>query len=55
MHRRVRPTGQFDYRVSLPTDVDADQVQAELNEGVLTVHVPKSAKAPAKQIEIKGQ
>jgi HSP20 family protein len=54
LRRRTRRTGQFDYRVSLPGDVDADHVDAQLHEGVLTVRVPKPARAQPRRIEIKG-
>ena len=40
LRRRTRRTGQFDYRVSLPGDVDADDdIDAQLKDGVLTVRV----------------
>lgn len=54
LRRRTRRTGQFDYRVSLPGEVDAEGVQAELKEGVLTVRVPKPASAKPRRIEIKA-
>lgn len=45
VHRSTRRTGQFNYRVGLPTEVDPNRVEGELHHGVLTVRVPKSAKA----------
>ncbi|MGZ6682279.1 MAG: Hsp20/alpha crystallin family protein, partial [Solirubrobacteraceae bacterium] len=42
LRRRTRRTGQFDYRVRLPGDVDAEGIEANLDGGVLTVRVPKS-------------
>lgn len=41
---------------ALPADVDGDKVQAELADGVLTITVPKSAKArkTAKKIVVKA-
>jgi HSP20 family protein len=45
VHRRLRRTGRFDYRVTLPADVDGDQVQAELRDGVLTVRAQERADA----------
>ena len=54
LRRRTRRTGHFDYRVSLPGDVDADNVDAELDDGVLTVRIPKPARAQARRIEVKG-
>jgi HSP20 family protein len=46
--------GRFAYRASLPADADADKVEADLTDGVLTVRVPKAAQARARKIEIKG-
>jgi len=40
--------------VDLPGDVNADSVNAQLSDGVLTVAVPKSEKAKPRHIEIKG-
>ena len=54
LRRRTRRTGQFDYRVTLPGEVDPDNIEAHLNEGVLTVRIPKPARAQPRRIEIKG-
>lgn len=51
--RRARRTGQFRYSVGLPEGVDAEQVGAELADGVLTVRVPKRPEDAARRIEIK--
>ena len=52
---------EYDYRAfyrsfTLPDSVQADKIKAEYKEGVLKVHLPKSAdvkKKPAKQISIE--
>ena len=54
LRRRTRRTGEFDYRVSLPGELDADNVDARLDGGVLTVRVPKPARAQRRRIEVKG-
>jgi HSP20 family protein len=54
VRRRTRRTGQFDYRVTLPEQVDAEQIDASLDEGVLTVRVPKSERAQRRKVAIKG-
>lgn len=54
LHRRARRTGRFDYRVVLPAQVDADQVDASLNEGVLRLQLPKSEAAKPRRIEISS-
>ena len=51
--RSSRRTGQFEYRTYLPADVKADQVSAQLADGVLTVTVPKSQAAEPRRIEVK--
>ena len=53
-HRRSRRTGRFEFHTYLPGDVNADSVNAQLSDGVLTVAVPKSEKAKQRHIEIKG-
>src|SRR5919202_463252 len=54
VRRRTRRTGRFDYRVTLPEQVDPDQIEASLADGVLTLRVPKSQRAQRKKIAIKG-
>jgi HSP20 family protein len=54
VRRRTRRTGHFDYRVTLPEQVDADQIEASLDDGVLTVRVPKSERAQRRKVAIKG-
>jgi HSP20 family protein len=54
LRRRTRRTGQFEYRVTLPGDPDAEHIEASLNDGVLTVRIPKPARAKARRIEIKS-
>jgi len=47
--------GKFERSFTLPEDVDADKIEAEVKDGVLTIRIPKAQvveKAP-KKIEIK--
>jgi len=53
VRRRSRRTGRFEYRVTLPDHVDADKIDANLVEGVLTVRVPKSERVQRRTIEVK--
>ena len=41
LRRRTRRTGRFDYRVTLPGEADPEGIDASLDDGVLTVRVPK--------------
>jgi HSP20 family protein len=50
---RVR-IGRFHYHSSLPSDVDTDNIEASLDEGVLTLRIPKAKGGQARRIEIKG-
>jgi HSP20 family protein len=50
-----RRTGRFEYRTYLPGDVKADQVSAQLADGVLTVTVPKSEAAKPRRIEVQAR
>ena len=52
LRTRTRPVGRFDYRVSLPAEVDEDKVTASLADGVLTVRVPKTERARQRKIPI---
>jgi len=54
LRSRTRPVGRFDYRVSLPAEVEDDQVTASLSEGVLTVRVPKTDRARQRRIPISS-
>jgi HSP20 family protein len=52
LRRQTRRTGRFHYQVSLPSQVDAEMIDAKLSDGVLTVRVPKSERAERKRILI---
>ena len=43
LRRRMRRTGRFAYRVTLPRKGDADKIEASLADGVLTVRIPNAA------------
>src|SRR5919201_4865222 len=42
LRRQTRRKGEFDFRVTLPGEADAEHIDADLAEGVLTVRIPKS-------------
>jgi HSP20 family protein len=45
-------TGRFHYHASLPSDVDSDNVEASMDEGVLTLRIPKAKRGQGRRIEI---
>jgi len=49
-----RAYGTFTRSFTLPDSVDDNALVASLADGVLTVRVPKHAKARPRKIEIKG-
>ena len=49
---RERRSGTFKRSFALPQDVDPEQISASFRDGLLTVTVPKSAKAQRKQIAV---
>lgn len=55
LRRRTRRVGEFEYRVTLPSDIRVDGVEASLDSGVLTVRVPKMAAAKPNKIKIRGE
>lgn len=52
-HRMERVTGSFSRVISLPTDVDAEKIDASYEHGVLTIMIPKAVKQQPKKIEIR--
>lgn len=52
-HRIERAYGRFERRLAVPAEVDAQKVAAEFKDGVLNVHLPKSATAKPKTIDVK--
>jgi len=52
-HRVERSYGRFMRRIGLPSDVDQQKVKAEFADGVLHVHLPKSAEARPTSVEVK--
>jgi HSP20 family protein len=52
IRRRTRRAGEFDFHVTLPGDVDPDSVDAQLDDGVLTVRIPKPEQTRPRRIEV---
>ena len=53
-HRRERAFGKFVRSMELPFNVDADAVEAELKNGVLTVRLPRVVEERLRKIEVKA-
>lgn len=54
LRRQTRRTGQFDYRVTLPGQVDPDSTDATLKDGVLRLTLHKSEGERRRRIEISS-
>jgi HSP20 family protein len=52
-HRIERSYGKFVRKLPVPSDVDQSHVGAEFKDGVLQVHMPKSATATPRALDIK--
>jgi HSP20 family protein len=49
-----RRYGKFERSIRLPAEVQADKVQAELKNGVLTITLPRSEESTPKKIAVKA-
>jgi len=52
---RELPQGSFTRALRLPVPIDAEHVEAEVTDGVLTLRLPKAESARPKQIKIKSR
>jgi HSP20 family protein len=52
---RELPQGSFSRTLRLPAPIDADHVEAEVTNGLLTLRLPKAESARPKQIKIKSK
>jgi len=55
LHRRERMTGSFTRTMTVPWEIKADEVSAELKDGVLTVTLPKAEAAKPRKVAVKYQ
>jgi HSP20 family protein len=51
-HTRERRFGRFSRQVTLPAGINADKVQANLEHGVLTLHIPKAEEMKPRRIQV---
>jgi len=53
-HRMERTHGSFMRSFTLPSPVDADEIEADLQDGVLSMEVPKADEAHPKKISVRN-
>mgnify|MGYP000885895708 CR=1 FL=1 len=51
---RSIPRGEFQRTVTIPAGVDADAIEARVDQGMLTLTMPKAAEARARRIEVRN-
>ena len=51
--RRERPTGKFHRSLRFATKLDASKAEANLENGILSLHIPKVPEAQPKSIKVK--
>lgn len=52
IHRTERPAATFTRSFTIPSEVDAEKVKASMQDGLLTLTLPKAEAAKPKQISI---
>jgi HSP20 family protein len=52
-HRQERVAGRFERTLRLPMEIDAAKVEASLQDGVLSVTLPKAAAAKPRKIQVR--
>lgn len=52
--RQERTTGRFEKTIKVPVQIEADGINASLQDGLLTVILPKAEAAKPKQIQIQA-
>lgn len=52
LHRRERVEGRFDRAVTLPVEIDADNVKAECRDGILALYLPRHEREKPKSIKV---
>lgn len=53
LRHRTRRIGKFEYRLMVPADAETEGIDASLDEGILTVRIPKPEQTTPRHIEIK--
>jgi HSP20 family protein len=53
LRRRTRRIGEFDYHITLPGEMDPENVDATLDNGVLMLRIPKADVSRSKRVQVK--
>jgi len=53
VHRRERRAGSFTRTMTVPWEIKADEVTADLKDGILTVSLPKAEAAKPRKVAVK--
>lgn len=53
LHRRERLSGIFDRTLAVPMQIDPDRIQAEYNDGLLALFIPRAEKDKPRTIEVR--
>ena len=52
VHRRERRGGEFDRAISLPIEIDVNQIKAECRDGILALFLPRAERDKPRTISI---
>jgi HSP20 family protein len=52
LHRRERLAGRFDRTITIPVQIDADQIKAECHDGVLALFLPRAERDKPRSIKL---
>ena len=52
LHRRERSAGRFDRAITVPVEIDPDQVKAECRDGILALYLPRAERDKPRSIAI---
>jgi HSP20 family protein len=53
LHRRERLSGAFDRTLVVPMQIDSDRLQAEYNDGLLALFIPRAEQDKPRTIEVR--
>jgi HSP20 family protein len=53
LRRQTRAWGSFQFEVTLPAELNAENIEATMDDGVLHVRVPKSTETPHRRIDVR--